>query len=242
MYPSLLLRTAPFQASRGIVSLACPVRPFRRIEDKRGVDEPGYEPPPPDPEVDFDEPETVRVANPVGVGLAVVGGALLALAGFLPLDESNSPFGRVAHNTLIQNGEWWLLVGGAVIVLAAATTKRIAVIVLSLIAGALVVHYATDDSLRTLYTIGSSGEAEGSGTVVPFGIAIYVAGAGAVLAFIGGLTLLRTQEAVPPPAAEETKRCPECAETILAAARVCKHCGARLDGSEPRAPYPPAPA
>lgn len=26
-----------------------------------------------------------------------------------------------------------------------------------------------------------------------------------------------------------TRRCPECAETILAAARVCKHCGHRLD-------------
>ena len=26
-----------------------------------------------------------------------------------------------------------------------------------------------------------------------------------------------------------TMRCPECAETILAAAHVCKHCGARLD-------------
>jgi hypothetical protein len=25
-----------------------------------------------------------------------------------------------------------------------------------------------------------------------------------------------------------TMRCPECAETILAAARVCKHCGAQL--------------
>ena len=28
-----------------------------------------------------------------------------------------------------------------------------------------------------------------------------------------------------------TTRCPECAETILAAARVCKHCGRRLEPS-----------
>jgi hypothetical protein len=36
---------------------------------------------------------------------------------------------------------------------------------------------------------------------------------------------------VPPPAASPTttlKRCPDCAETILADARVCKHCGFRF--------------
>ena len=38
-----------------------------------------------------------------------------------------------------------------------------------------------------------------------------------------------------------TTRCPECAETILAAARVCRYCGARMDVGEPRLPFPPAP-
>ena len=32
------------------------------------------------------------------------------------------------------------------------------------------------------------------------------------------------------------RRCPECAETILAAL-VCHHCGARLDVPEPAPPY-----
>jgi hypothetical protein len=30
-----------------------------------------------------------------------------------------------------------------------------------------------------------------------------------------------------------TKQCPDCAETILAAARVCKHCGHRVEDSIP---------
>ena len=33
-----------------------------------------------------------------------------------------------------------------------------------------------------------------------------------------------------PPAGVETKACPECAETVLAAARICKHCRYRFDG------------
>jgi len=32
-----------------------------------------------------------------------------------------------------------------------------------------------------------------------------------------------------PPAGVETKACPECAETVLAAARICKHCRFRFD-------------
>jgi hypothetical protein len=33
-----------------------------------------------------------------------------------------------------------------------------------------------------------------------------------------------------PPAGVATKACPECAETVLAAARICKHCRYRFDG------------
>jgi hypothetical protein len=43
-----------------------------------------------------------------------------------------------------------------------------------------------------------------------------------------------TARAVPPGLA--TKACPECAETVLEAARICKHCRYRFDGEAAR-PY-----
>lgn len=181
----------------------------------------------------------VRYAvNPVAVGTAAIGGLLLALASFLPLDEPSGAFARVQSNTLIQHGEWWLLLGGVAIVLAAlraySTGKRgeaTTVLVLGAIAVALVIYIAQDKGLRTLYPVGLSGEPEasGSGTVVPLSIAIYVAGAGVLLALIGGWMMRTTASVVPAIQREATRRCPECAETILAAAHVCKHCGHRLE-------------
>jgi hypothetical protein len=169
----------------------------------------------------------------VGIGLAVLGGVLLAVSAFLPLDEPSNIFARIQENTLIQHEGWMLIVIGAVIVLAAASSdhKSVAVCILSVIAGGLIVYTGLDKSLRTLYPIGSSGEAEatGKGTVVPLGLAIYVAGAGALLSFAGGWTMYPRRKVVNPD--EETQRCPECAETILAAARVCKHCGYRFDSA-----------
>jgi hypothetical protein len=38
----------------------------------------------------------------------------------------------------------------------------------------------------------------------------------------------------PAPGGLETKACPECAETVLAAARICRHCRYRFDGGPTR--------
>jgi len=210
--------------------------PFGSIESKHGVDEPSYTPPVGPPELEpIEEHEGRYTVNPVGIGLAVLGGVLLVVSVFLPLDEPSSVFERIQENTLIQHEGWMLIVLGATILLAAASLTNpnsVAICVLAVIAGGLIVYTGLDKSLRTLYPIGSDGEAEatGKGVVVPLGLAIYIAGAGAVLAFAGGLTTFPRRKAVDP--SEETRRCPECAETILTAARVCKHCGARLNTAE----------
>jgi hypothetical protein len=183
-------------------------------------------------------PEARSAVSPVAAGTAAVGGALLALASFLPLDEPSGAFARVQSNTLIQHGYWWVLIGAAAIVLAALRayttgkhSEATSVLVLGVIAAAFVIYAAQDTSLRTLYPIGVGGEAETSATatVVPLGIAIYVAGAGVLLALLGGWTMRQTAAAVPAIQPEATTRCPECAETILAAARVCRYCGHRLE-------------
>lgn len=205
---------------------------FGRIEDKTGVDDPDYAPPPPDSEVEPNEPETITTANPVGIALAALGGVLVALAAFLPLNEPSSAFVRVESNSLIQHEGWWLIVLGALIVLVAVTVRKRAVwvCVLAVLAGAAVVHFGSDKELRTLYPIGTNGEPnpEANGTVVPLGVAVYVAGVGAALAFVGGWVMTRGRRAVTSTPERATKDCPDCAETILAEAQVCKHCGYRF--------------
>lgn len=188
-------------------------------------------------EIELDEsPEQGEpTVSPVGIGLAALGGGLVALSALLPLDESGSAFARVQSNSLIQHEGWVLIALGVLIALAAATLRERSfwICVLGIMAGAAVAHFASDKGLRTLYTINSNGEpnSEGPSTVVPLGIAIYVMGVGAALAFIGGWVMTSTRQYEE--TARSTTECPDCAETILADARVCKHCGLRFDG--PRA-------
>jgi ribosomal protein L32 len=87
-----------------------------------------------------------------------------------------------------------------------------------------------DHGYRTLYPLNSAGEPDASqaGTLVPLGLAVYVAGAGAGVAMLGGFIMRQSPsgDAATPPAALKT--CPDCAETVRAAANVCKHCGYRF--------------
>ncbi len=184
--------------------------------------------------------------NPLALGLVIVGSAALALAAFLPLDEAAGPFGRVEQNTLIQHGGWQLILLAVAIAAAgfrASQRKdeaRIAAIILCVLAAIRVIAWATDRDLRTLYPVGPGGVLDTSrpGTVVELGIAVYVAGFGLGLAAIGSLMffakgegrdrddpLISASQEKEKPA---TKKCPDCAETILAAAKVCKHCGYRF--------------
>ncbi|MEY8013784.1 zinc ribbon domain-containing protein [Mycobacterium servetii] len=127
----------------------------------------------------------------------------------------------------------------------------------------LVVGYVTNKDLRTLYPIGPDGNpiTTQPGTLADFGIAIYVAGAGVAAASVGSLMLLRIATQALEAADDElvdswtsqnveakTKKCPDCAETVLADARVCKHCGYRfapapVASSEPitKSPVPTQP-
>ena len=51
-----------------------------------------------------------RVGNPLGLGLVLVGAAVMAIATFLPLNEPAGVFSMIKDNTLIQRGGWWLIV------------------------------------------------------------------------------------------------------------------------------------
>ena len=206
--------------------------------------------------------------NPLGLGLIIVGAVAMAIAVFLPLDEPTGTFARVTENTLIQHGGW-LAIGFALVIAYTGyrvskgrRTERWAPIVLCVIAAGLIVLQANDKSTRTLYPVRPDGTVDTSqpGMVANLGVAIYVAGAGVALALIGSLILAQSAKQPVPDAADApvtakaaTKKCPDCAETVLADAKVCKHCGYRFaaaaDGkaeSKPTspqrqaAPHPPA--
>lgn len=230
---------------------------FGRIEDRRGVDEPGYEPPAEaaEPAATSEPQAPEQAVSPVGkppkplydigqvaTAATVIGGALMVIGSFLPLYEAGNAFARIAKNTIVQQEEWLIPIFGAIIALAAinsyvAKKRRTSLVVLTVLGVACVVILASNKNNRTLYHINSLGEAEGEGQVVPFAIAIYVVGAGAALAFLGSLAMWKaeriegatTLDAVRPDH-RATKQCPDCAETILSEAHVCKHCGYRFTG------------
>jgi hypothetical protein len=189
--------------------------------------------------------------NPLGLGLLMLGCLAMAIAAFLPLDEPTGAFSTVRDNTLIQHGGWALI---ALALGVAASGYRVSQgsgtkwwlpILLCVIAAAVIVGIGNNEGLRTLYPIGPDGTPDTSqpGTVASLGVAIYVAGAGVAAAFIGSLIIRQAsrQRAAEPPTREAaapaeasptpaTKQCPDCAETVLADARVCKHCGYRFAG------------
>ncbi len=177
--------------------------------------------------------------NPVGIGLALVGAALMVIGVFLPHVESQR-FLRVADNTLIQSGDGWIFIGLAVFIALAVYAavrrrrKTAAVLVLAAIGIAAAVYEGTGDRVRL------SSLNPGAASVLGVqatekaspGTGVYAVGAGSGLAALGGLLLagIAFGEARGLPT-RNTKQCPDCAETVLADARVCKHCGFRFQSS-----------
>jgi hypothetical protein len=169
----------------------------------------------------------------------------------LPLDEPTGVFRLVTSNTLIQHGGW-TLIAAAVGVAASGfwVSQRnsdawVLPVVLCVLAGIGIVIWATDKGLRTLYPVGADGAIDTSkpGVVASLGIALYVAGAGVAVALVGSLMLRQSGQAGGAEALDggtsaggQTKKCPDCAEAILADAKVCKHCGYRFALAAPDAP------
>jgi hypothetical protein len=77
------------------------------------------------------------------------------------------------------------------------------------------------------YPIGAGGLPDTSvpATAGSPGVGLYVGIVGAVVAAARLVAMRR----IAIESLTETKRCPDCAETVLAEATVCKHCGHRFD-------------
>lgn len=187
--------------------------------------------------------------NPIALGVAAAGGALIVLATFLPIAERSGRFAYVQENSAIQHGGWLIALVGLGVMLTAFQSRNTKIQHWRLLASAViaagfvVVHMIANTSMRTLYPIGSDGTPDSSvpGVVAPAGLGIYVAGMGAALAVLGGLIVLTQHTSAAEreliaqwdaedaaEAAPAKKKCPDCAETVLADANVCKHCTYRF--------------
>jgi hypothetical protein len=187
------------------------------------------------------DPEMIEPSS-LGIVLSYAGALTIVVSVLLP--RASAPVNlRILHNTLLSDSPG---VGVVVLLLAllaasgawAAQGDRVRVwtpIVAGSLAIVAAINSAHDAQSQALYPIGANGEPIRSIAVhasVSFGI--YVLGIGGLLALIGGILIRRSPAlttevpATEVAAASEVKQCPDCAETVLDAARVCKHCGYRF--------------
>lgn len=184
------------------------------------------------------DPEAVQVEpNMGGIALSGLAAVLGIVSVFLPALET-SAFSHIEGNTLIQSGNGWLILGFSIGVLGGTyrvynshkPTWWVAVLGGLILASAI---YSGTGSRTKLHSVlGVAGRhLEVTGTPA---VGIYAAGVAGVLAIIGGSILAgRTIPSYDTGPQRRTKTCPDCAETVLEAANVCKHCGHRFASSEP---------
>jgi hypothetical protein len=138
---------------------------------------------------------------------------------------------KVEKNTLIQAGDGWIFLICAVVILYYSyqsfqnNVKNWAVVIVGVLAFAATVYEGTGEHLK----LHSTGEVFGRAIEEKAdpGIGIYAAGAGGLIAIIGGAWIMGF--GIEEKGGRRLKRCPECAEHILADAVVCKHCSYRFD-------------
>lgn len=136
------------------------------------------------------EPTGYYEIDPVGIGLAIVGAAIMVIAVFLPRLES-STFTTIAQNTLIQGGDGIWIVFAAIGVAGAtyrswkSGQRSWSVIVIGLIVVGLAYYEATSKDQTTLYPVTGDGTG-GAGEKANAAIGIYAAGVGGILAAVGG--------------------------------------------------------
>lgn len=185
------------------------------------------------------ERDTEGRSDPVGAVIALLGAVLVFVGSFLPVHKLGII--PMPNNSFVSDGDWWVLIAALVMLVAglyqllgARTVGEWRIIIPS--AGAVIAgiiglthHY------QTLALSAAGQQLLGVSSVrATVGVGVYLVLAGGAVGLIGAL-LLRGwwRPAGPAPftaaAPAATKQCPDCAETILADAHVCKHCGYRLD-------------
>jgi hypothetical protein len=184
---------------------------------------------------------TATASNPVGAGVALLGAFLVLIGVFLPIHSYGGV--PIAHNSFVASGYWWVLVlplivgvSAAYVLAGSGSPAFWQVLIPSLVAVGVGIYGQTShfQKLETVVNISSSGF--NTSTVTGSAAAgVYLVLAGGAVGVVGAGILSGTWGPVGVPAWERrTKRCPDCAETVLADANVCKHCGHRFDSPPSR--------
>jgi hypothetical protein len=197
------------------------------------------------------------------VGAAVMAVAVFLPIAVAP-NEPAVVFRPSEDGTLIRHGGWTLIALAIGIAAAGLLASRrrgnpdtaivnrgtiwlTLLFVLCVVAGLQMWHLAMDKNLRTfypVYPVGLNGTVDYSKPVVaPLGIAFYAAGVGAAEALVGAVMIRQAKQNPAPQAAGDpaavqapTKKCPDCAKTILADTKVCTHCAYRFTDSARNGP------
>ena len=189
-----------------------------------------------------EDEESVEL-SPISVALAGFGATLMVVAVFLPRVEANT-FGRIAQNTLIESGDGWAFIALAVLAVGATwrayqhQRRSFAPVILGGIGIGLAIYDGVSKGSLRLCPVDSSVFKLRCEQATP-SIGIYAAGIGSLLVAIGGYQIWRAKQSkapesdsrTPSSTGQETKVCPDCAEMILAEARVCRYCGYRFEAA-----------
>ena len=180
---------------------------------------------------DLPTPVGPPAISALAVGVAVLGALAMLIAVLLPFAQTTAAAPEIpCGNSLLQHA----CCGWPLILLAAGTawfavrayrsqSRTWNVLILGVISVAASLHFGLDKGPLT------SDQADGGSMIDSPGVAAYITGIGAALTAISGLLIGASPELLTaiglPTGSRPTKVCPDCAETVLAAARVCKHCG-----------------
>jgi hypothetical protein len=181
----------------------------------------------PDAAEEAQEPEVRFELNPAAAALALLGAAMCVLGLFLPTYE-NPGFSSIAKNTMIQQGAvvWTVVIFGALFAVdlfrayQSKRPPRWAELVFPVTVGLSTARLLKGTTLYPV--VGGAADTTASGLHAAAGAGVYVTFAGAVICALGIVAMRQWP-------GRELRQCPACAETVLAQAHVCKHCGQRLD-------------
>jgi Uncharacterised protein family UPF0547 len=184
--------------------------------------------------------------NPLAVGVVAIGAAVVLLACFLPAAEAPVGIVEVRSNSLIQGLSVVIVLLLAFGLAAAGDTIRSylagertwrPIVVGAIVLVAAIFIGSTDNDALMIHPLDRNGDAitAAEGVRANPGIGIYALGLGGALMMVGGIWIFRSSAPVAPadPRSGAAKRCPDCAEAVQPAARVCRFCGHRFDEQIP---------